>query len=190
MTDEESALSYVFPVLRYHSRWSELTSDDFRYYFGAKPNFFSGYYLRADVKPAQNVPNPTPLTDYAFSDTCWDYLGRMMQLCAENNIQLVLIKAPSLYPFWYDEWDRQITDYAEKYHLPYVNFLNDDKLEATGIDFETDTYDGLSGRLLGRLRRGNACRLVRRVSEGQIRSSGSQSGAGASGRVERYLRQI
>ncbi len=142
MTDEESALSYVFPVLRYHSRWSELTSDDFRYYFGAKPNFFSGYYLRADVKPAQNVPNPTPLTDYAFSDTCWDYLGRMMQLCAENNIQLVLIKAPSLYPFWYDEWDQQITDYAEKYHLPYVNFLNDDKLEATGIDFETDTYDG------------------------------------------------
>lgn len=142
MTEEESALSYVFPVLRYHSRWSELTADDFRYYFGAEPNFFSGYYLRADAKAAENVPNPTPLTDYAFSDTCWDYLGKMMQLCAENHIQLVLVKAPSLYPFWYDEWDQQITDYASKYHLPYLNFLNEDKLEATGIDFETDTYDG------------------------------------------------
>ena len=142
MTEEERALSYVFPVLRYHSRWSELTADDFRYYFGAEPNFFSGYYLRADVKPAGKTPMPTPLTDYAFSDTCWDYLGKMMKLCAENHIQLVLIKAPSLYPFWYDEWDQQICDYAEKYHLPYLNFLSEDKLAATGIDFETDTYDG------------------------------------------------
>ena len=142
MTDEESALSYVFPVLRYHSRWSELTADDFKYYFGAKPDFYSGYYLRADAKPAANVPNPTPLTDYAFSDTCWDYLNRMMQLCAENDIKLVLVKAPSLYPFWYDEWDQQICEFSEKFHVPYVNFLNADKLEATGIDFETDTYDG------------------------------------------------
>ncbi len=142
MTEEESALSYVFPVLRYHSRWSELTADDFTYYFGAEPNFFSGYYLRADVKPAGKTPTPTPLTDYAFSDTCWDYLGKMMKLCAENHIQLVLIKAPSLYPFWYDEWDQQICEYAEKYHLPYLNFLSEDKLAATGIDFETDTYDG------------------------------------------------
>ncbi len=142
MTEEESFLSYVFPVLRYHSRWSELTEDDFRYYFGAEPNFFSGYYLRADAKPAQNVPKGTPLTDYSFSDTCWDYLGRMMQLCAENHIQLVLIKAPSLYPYWYPEWDEQIREYAEKYQLHYVNFLDEDKLAATGLDFETDTYDG------------------------------------------------
>lgn len=142
MTEEESFLSYMFPLLRYHDRWSELTADDFRYFFGAEPNFFGGYYLRADVKPAENVPAGRPLTDYSFGDTCWDYLGRMMQLCAEHDIQLVLIKAPSLYPYWYDEWDAQITEYAEKYHLPYINFLTDDMLTATGIDFSADTYDG------------------------------------------------
>ncbi len=141
MTKEESFLSYVFPILRYHSRWSELTSDDFKYYFGAKPNFFSGYYLRADAKPAENIPRATPLTDYSFSDTCWNYLDKMMSLCAKNNIQLVLIKAPSLYPFWYDEWDEQIRDYAEKYHLPYINFLDESVQAETGIDYQTDTYD-------------------------------------------------
>ena len=142
MTEEESFLSYVFPVLRYHSRWSELTADDFRYYFGAEPNFFAGYYLRADVKAAENVPAGRPLTDYAFADTCWEYLDKMRELCEENGIQLVLIKAPSLYPYWYDEWDAQIVDYAAKNDLPYLNFLSEDLLAETGIDFDTDTYDG------------------------------------------------
>ncbi len=141
MTEEESFLSYVFPILRYHSRWSELTSDDFQYFFGAEPNFFSGYYLRADAKPAENVPPGTPLTDYSFSDNCWNYLDKMMSLCAKNDIQLVLIKAPSLYPYWYEEWDGQIREYAEKYHLPYINFLDADIQAQTGIDYNTDTYD-------------------------------------------------
>ncbi|MCQ2417294.1 MAG: SGNH/GDSL hydrolase family protein [Oscillospiraceae bacterium] len=142
MTEEESFLSYVFPILRYHSRWSELTEEDFRYYFDVEPNFFGGYYMRADVKPAENVPTARPLTDYAFSENSWNYLEKMMQLCAENHIKLILIKAPSLYPFWYDQWDQQIEEFAEQYHLPYINFLDENMLEQTGIDFAEDTYDG------------------------------------------------
>lgn len=142
MTEEESFLSYVFPILRYHSRWSEISSDDFRYFFGAEPNFFGGYYLRADVKPAENVPVGRPLVDYTFADTCWDYLDKMRTLCQESGIQLLLIKAPSLNPYWYDEWEQQIVDYAEKYQLPYLNFLKEPILSETGIDFYHDTYDG------------------------------------------------
>ncbi|MBQ1768546.1 MAG: SGNH/GDSL hydrolase family protein, partial [Oscillospiraceae bacterium] len=33
MTEEESFIDYVFPILRYHSRWSELTADDLKYMF-------------------------------------------------------------------------------------------------------------------------------------------------------------
>ena len=142
MTADESFLSYVFPVLRYHSRWSELTADDFRYYFGAEPNFFAGYYLRADVKAAENVPDGRPLTDYSFGDTCWEYLNKMRTLCEEKGVKLVLIKAPSLYPYWYEEWDDQIVDYAHAYNLPYVNFLDDEVMAETGLDFTQDTYDG------------------------------------------------
>lgn len=142
MTEEESFLSYVFPILRYHTRWSELTTDDFRYFFGAEPNFFSGYYLRADVKAAENVPTGKPLTDYAFGEICWEYLDRMRILCEEKGVAFVLIKAPSLYPYWYDEWDAQIVAYAEQYKIPYLNFLSDTLLSETGVDFTQDTYDG------------------------------------------------
>ena len=33
MTEEETFLSYVFPILRYHSRFDELTQEDFTYLF-------------------------------------------------------------------------------------------------------------------------------------------------------------
>ena len=39
MTEEESFLSYVFPLLRFHSRWSELKAEDFAYAFKKTPSF-------------------------------------------------------------------------------------------------------------------------------------------------------
>ena len=31
MTEEENLIEYIFPLLRYHSRWNELKSEDFKY---------------------------------------------------------------------------------------------------------------------------------------------------------------
>ena len=56
--------------------------------------------------------------------------------------ELVLIKAPtnSRGYWWYDEWESQIIEYAEKNQLDYYNFIPD--AEKMGIDWQTDTYDG------------------------------------------------
>lgn len=139
MEDEEFA-DYVFPILRYHSRWQELTSDDFKYLFTRRPVSQSGYYMRIDVKPAQTFPKPKKLANYEFGENSWKYLEKMRKLCEEKGIQLILVKAPSLYPAWYDEWEDQIEEYAKKYELPYYNFL--DLTDEVGIDFTKDTYDG------------------------------------------------
>ena len=45
-----------------------------------------------------------------------------------------------MYPYWYDEYQLQINDYAKKHGLAFYNFL--DVAETIGIDYETDTYDG------------------------------------------------
>ena len=50
------------------------------------------------------------------------------------------MKAPSVYPFWYDEYDAQIQEYADKHGLAFYNFL--DQVEEMGIDYNVDTYDG------------------------------------------------
>jgi len=148
MTKDEHFLDYVFPILRYHTRWSELTKEDIIYMFRKKPVSYNGYYMRLDVKEAAGIPPKKMLTDYSFGENAWFYLDKMTELCKEKGIQLVLIKAPSLYPHWYEEWDVQIEEYAVKHNLEYINFL--EHTEDIGLDFTKDTYDaGLHMNLSG-----------------------------------------
>ena len=72
----------------------------------------------------------------------------MAALCEEKGVRLVLIKAPSLYPYWYGQWEEQIEDYAARRGLSYINFL--ELTDEIGLDFTTDTYDsGLHLNLYG-----------------------------------------
>ncbi len=139
MTEEETFISYVFPILRYHSRIFELTSEDFTYMFNDKKNTFNGYLMKTSVKPVENLPTKKPLANYEFSEKCYDYLDMMTELCKEKGVELILVKAPSLYPYWYEEYDAQIEEYAEKNGLAFYNFT--ENIEEIGIDFSTDTFD-------------------------------------------------
>lgn len=69
-----------------------------------------------------------------------EYLDKMRKLCQKKGIKLVLMKAPSLSPEWYDSDNQQVVEYAEKYKLPYINFY--ELIDTLKIDYETDTYDG------------------------------------------------
>ena len=140
MTEDERFMEYVFPILRYHERIFSLNGDDIKYLFKKEKVSHNGYYLRVDSKPAENVPGGMQLADYAFGEKAWAYMDRIADLCKEKGISLILVKAPSLYPYWYDEWEKQIEDYAEKRNLKYINYL--ELIDETGLDFSTDTYDG------------------------------------------------
>lgn len=189
MCKEENIIDYIFPLLRYHSRALELSSDDFKYFNKRKKSADNGYYMRVDVLPvsesdvadpswllgdegkksdeeseddviddpwadiegadeaaedegaAENKPKAVKENDdMTFGTMPMKYLDKMRKLCKENDIQFILMKAPSLAPQWYDEQNQQVIDYAEKYNLSYINFY--ELLDETGIDYETDTYDG------------------------------------------------
>lgn len=148
MMPEENFVEYVFPILRFHSRFSELDGDDLTYLFQKDLVTHNGYYMRVDVKPAEDVPEGKPLGDYQFGENAYFYLDKMVELCEKNGVELVLVKAPSLYPYWYEEWDEQIVTYAEEHGLKYYNFLAD--TDGIGLDFTMDTYDaGLHLNLSG-----------------------------------------
>ena len=140
MTEEETFLSYVFPILRYHSRFDELTGEDIRYLFRTKDNTWKGHLVNTGVVPVENLPARRILADYRFSDNCWSWLDRIRELCGEHGVELILIKAPSVYPYWYEEYEAQIKAYAREHNITYYNLLN--SAEAIGIDYQTDTYDG------------------------------------------------
>ncbi|MEY8283601.1 SGNH/GDSL hydrolase family protein [Lachnospiraceae bacterium 50-23] len=147
-TDKENTLDYIFPILRYHSRWSDLSAEDVTYMFRKDKISHNGYYMRVDVRPAEGFPEPDILPDYTLGSYAMEYLDRMRELCEEKGIAFVLVKSPSLFPHWYDEWDQQIVEYAGEHGLDYFNY---EKLASeVGIDYNTDTYDaGLHMNLAG-----------------------------------------
>ena len=188
MCEGENIIDYIFPLLRYHSRILELSSDDLKYLNKRKKTADNGYYMRVDVLPASesdvadsswllgdedekseeesedtviddpwadiegadeaaedesesNKPKPVKDNeDRTFGSLPMKYLDKMRKLCKDNGIQMILMKAPSLAPQWYEDLNQQVIDYAEKYNIPYINFY--ELLDETGIDYETDTYDG------------------------------------------------
>ena len=143
MTNEEKEKdgiwSYIFPILRYHDRWSEISSEDFKYIFSRDSVTDNGYLMQVKVNPKGDDYFVQPLVDYNFGENAYKYLDMMVELCESHGTQLVLIKAPSLSPIWYDEWDEQMENYAEEHGLLYINFL--EKIDEIGIDWNTDTYD-------------------------------------------------
>ena len=139
MTEEENLASYLFPLLRYHSRWSDLSAEDFRYWFHRDPVSHNGYLMQTAVRPMESLPAVKPLDDYTLPAISFEYLDKMAELCRSKGTELILVKSPSLYPHWYDEWDAQITEYAQKNGLRYYNFL--EVSDEIGIDMQTDTYD-------------------------------------------------
>ena len=137
--DWESQWTYLFPLLRYHDRWSELTAEDFRYMFHRDQVSDNGYLMQTGVKPMTAPHAEKPLVDYTLGENSWYYLDKMVQLCKEYDVQLVLIKAPTLSPVWWEQWDAQVEAYAEENDLLYINLI--DHIEEIGIDWNTDTYD-------------------------------------------------
>lgn len=148
MTDEEKFVDYLFPLLRYHARWSELTDDDIDHLFTKDTVTHNGYYMRTDVRPQEEFPDPMPLADYTLGENAMGYLQKMTDLCSENGIRLVLIKAPTEFPHWYDQWDEQVEAFAQQNGLSYLNFIP--LKDEIGLDMSADTYDaGLHLNLSG-----------------------------------------
>lgn len=148
MLKEEDFITYLFPLLRYHGRWNELTGEDFKYMLQRDTVSHNGFLMRVDVKPVTVIPKGKKMANYQFGENSYHYLDRMRKLCKENGIEFVLIKSPSVYPYWYPEWDEQMVQYAKDNDITYINFL--DHVEEMGIDYEIDTYDaGLHLNLAG-----------------------------------------
>ena len=84
---------------------------------------------------------PPRLPDYTLPETSMDYLERMRLLCEKNGTELILVKAPTnpWRYWWYDQWEEQVAEYADKTGVSYYNMIP--LCEEIGIDWSRDTYD-------------------------------------------------
>jgi len=137
--DDEDRLTYLFPFFRFKDNWREIGSEDFLYFFKNPQVSINGFMIRSDIVPVGFIPTPLRLPNYQFSDKAYHYLQQMVDLTNEHDIELILIKAPNLFPYWHSQWDEQIVEFAEVNDLLYINFL--DLTEEIGLNWDIHTFN-------------------------------------------------
>lgn len=120
--EEGELLSYAFPFVRYHARWSSLNERDFLYPLSYKHYSLKGYAYSETVAeglPAfdmEHIMHP----GISIGETNEFYFQKIRKLCEEEGIILLLIKTPNI------EWgslEHALTsELAEKNHIPFYDY--------------------------------------------------------------------
>lgn len=132
----QEKLSYYIPFIKYHSRWSDLKKYDFN-----RKLYLKGGILDFNVAPGERPGVPDEKED--IPEVTLKYLNKLIELCNENDINLVLYEAPYTETEgggykWRHRLTNALEDYLDKKEIPFFYYQ---KTNAAGIDFSTDFRD-------------------------------------------------
>ncbi len=135
-SDELTPLDVLFPFFRFHSRWDELTANDFKYLINRLDETFVRGHFISYKNVAANFQFEKDV-EYVLTERNREYFQRIVDLCQEKNVPLLLYKIPS--PAWYRSQSEGVAALAEEVGLtfwePYY------ELEEIGLDVNTDFRD-------------------------------------------------
>lgn len=139
-TGDIKVMERLFPLLDYHSRWNELYPVDFE--SDVLRSVLLGYAC-SDKSAGKydysgygrdNIEETSP-----FADSTMAYFEKIYNLCADNDIELVIFTSPEVFPNAgnYLAVERLAADLD----IPYINYNYADIYESLGIDGATDWRD-------------------------------------------------
>ncbi len=138
-------LTNLFPILAYHDRWEEITSEDFlkfnqdpRTYLRGNVFVYSQWVssaadasaIASPLLAADEDEEPAPTDDFAV-----DYLQRIVSFCEEHDISLFLITLPT---GWTSGEHNAVQALADEYGLEYLDFNIEPYYRATDFDMAED----------------------------------------------------
>lgn len=133
-------LETQLPVIAYHSRWKELTSDDFLYIFKRKEhNSLSGSFIYMLETPVEYVTkNFDENNSEELSKTEIDWIYKIIQLCDENDIELLFSRTPQ------DSYETGkyicFKSFCDENNISFL--WMDTEIDEIGLDFNVDYADG------------------------------------------------
>lgn len=143
--DRQLNLLLGFPL--YHGRFDELTMEDFQHFPWSKGlENFKGSVLRYgtgsyEFESAEGISETAPVMDKEL-----EYLNKIIDLCREKSVQLMLLKTPSLEREQTQPILNTVAGIAEDNGLAFVNMnLMDDELGITADDWSLDRHMNASG---------------------------------------------
>lgn len=173
--ESEAIYEIMFPLLEYHTRWKDLSWKDFMCFHCNKYNYRKGGEIVSTISDgeitveamndaATELSQDMEKVQYTYTAGVYQeeseedilYSGeipneniawflKIKEFCDENNIQLLIIKVPSVnYPqqyrsAWTEEKYKKIQELCGQYGVPYYDLLYDTDI---GIDWKKDSMDG------------------------------------------------
>lgn len=152
--ETQSLVSYLLPNLRYHDRWKELDSGDFLSDEMSEAGELKGYV--AYYAYGTNDEDYSPIVEDGSEEAAemaplmLEYLDKIVELCDERGIRLVLVKTPTTLQSAGEH--EAVAAYAEEHGLDFYDFNEQSIYEELGYDFNADNYDAGHANLLGALK--------------------------------------
>lgn len=144
---QERRVSLLLGLPLYHQRYGEVTREDFHYFPWSEGlvNYKGSFALYGHGN--FDLGDPDAITEVAeISEKSLDYFGRIIRLCREKEIPLILVKTPTVDLKKYQPTCNAVEQIAEREGLAFYNF--NEMGEETGIigeDFYFDTHLNLAG---------------------------------------------
>lgn len=147
--------SYLFPILKYHYRWNELTKRDFTYKSNEEyyqKGFDAGTKVYGKSDSTLNQTSSTVSRSTKLPEKSYIYLKKIIDLCNKNGVKLILFNTPFDYnsDSASDEWVHDqaplfntVSKIAHNNNIPFINY--NDKIKQIGFDFKNEMYN--SGHL-------------------------------------------
>lgn len=146
-SSKENQFAMLFPISDFHSRWKELGSLDFNYFYWPKEHRFYGYFAYIHTTPGEKVPNENITEKRDFTEYEQRYLDMITRYCADNEVKLITIVAPILNGNEYQSFNNTLKDYFGNQTIEFINYNFRD--EEIGLDYATDFADDVHMNILG-----------------------------------------
>lgn len=139
-----TGVGYLFAGVKYHSRWKELTRDDFTdirrkfYHYVGK-----GYLIHTMTVPYEggfDYMGPGG-RDEPLSKEALRCLLKVMELCKERGIQLMLLEMPSA-SSWSYEKHQSVSEFAAQNGLPFLDLNVEAQEGRVEFDWTKHSKDG------------------------------------------------
>ena len=132
MDPTENYIDYVFPILRFHSRWNDLSAEDFKYLLYKPTVTYNGQLLQFSEDGVSKEFNPYKLdAGIIATERTMSYMQKIVDTCKANDVQLLFIKLPLIEGNWNADIEKQVADFAKANGVNYINYI--EQFDAIGL---------------------------------------------------------
>lgn len=142
-TNEDAELfEYLFPFGKYHTRWSEISEEDYDFVSGNDDSLTRGFVTLTTKSRVEFDGIKTDTDKEAeYNATNADYLKRIIEECQNNDMGVVLVKTPD--SSWKASKYNHVKEIAEEYKVDYIDFNAKDMMNRLNIDYAKDSADSV-----------------------------------------------